>query len=473
MYVLLVVGNFQMSYSQCVGDPISSHIIPGGDVCFEEINVKAHCDDNNTIFMVTYQTSNCTGEETNFTTQSGTCSGPYQGFYQKFLCESSGMINIERYKIIPIIPIAPPSDVACIPGTSASTIEVSCVVDPTTIDLVSFEIAKLDDPNLWTFLSYTTAIPSNGHVKTMIPNLRPNVDYVIKARSHNKKGSEGYPKAWSKLTDSEAICQTSPPGVKPSTPISINSNSETHWIEVFRHRGKSWTNETFNETRLPDYLSNHNTGDLMGSFFGGTFYDVDKFSPWTRYCVELLSVELPNITSVTYPMGGNPVTSPFANYQSCAAGNCYCIFTGDRTVLSQPLDQVKNMCPGATSSGSPCHCPEMSMSQSLIYTGKGAIALPSMGGWPVASNYPGPIHLPPDAAWFSHPEKGKCAIGSKFGENGCTWQRSPAAYSLSHGYLTSLGVFNNSLLPFSYEWMKLNAKIARQAFTDLGVPNCG
>jgi len=105
------------------------------------------------------------------------------------------------------------------------------------------------------------------------------------------------------------------------------SKPKTRWIEVYRHNGNNWWSipDASNNVTLPDYLDGHNAADLPGLFhsvWSAVYKPRELDSSFTRYCVEMADVELPNITTVTdrsdvKEKGGYPVTSNFADYLSC------------------------------------------------------------------------------------------------------------------------------------------------------------
>lgn len=162
------------------------------------------------------------------------------------------------------------------------------------------------------FASVTVPAPANpdpslgtGAVAT-IDELLPGTDYFFKVRAHcGASGIVGCTggdaqmiAGWSNFSQI-VPCSTAPKGsaavasAPPASPLV-----ETFWVEAFR--------VSENMVSWPDFLADHNSGDLQGdvAFLTnsgggpgsvGHFFDFDN-SPRVRYCVEVQKVDLSAIS---------------------------------------------------------------------------------------------------------------------------------------------------------------------------------
>eukprot|EP00927_Polykrikos_kofoidii_P084706 TRINITY_DN900_c0_g1_i1.p1 TRINITY_DN900_c0_g1~~TRINITY_DN900_c0_g1_i1.p1 ORF type:complete len:404 (-),score=33.90 TRINITY_DN900_c0_g1_i1:61-1272(-) len=359
------------------------------------------------------------------------------------------------------------ADHQAVPGSLLA----SCHVDPRQIDLVSFMVADADDSQRWPFLHLSVVVQadSNGTVFAAIPSLRPGKSYRVMARAHARGQTTGWYVKWSDVAHHGRACSaganTAGVGVAQFMgPLVTHRHTSvrTRWVEMFRHNGNNWwsTPDPNNNVTLPDYLDAHNAADLGGAFAGleAVVYKIDENnSSYTRYCVEVADVDLPNVTTVTdrsdFPeLGGYPVTSKFADYASCASGSCFCMAYGDRS-FRQPKETLRKLCPGCNVATCMCHCPVTSMKQSLTYVGMVPTETHVSHGKVVIGG-----------RWYSLPPGGACAVGANVGDNGCTWQASPLSHSISLGTAKDV-VFGPSI--------KGNLDAARKLFQDLGAQDCG
>jgi len=90
-----------------------------------------------------------------------------------------------------------------------------------------------------------------------------------------------------------------------------------------------------------------------------------------------------------------------------------------------------------------CYCSQKSAAASRRYTGMTPIMLPIFINVEVPGVYPS-SQPSPVGQWFSHPVGGRCPLGAKVGEGGCTWRRSPISHSLFAKDLGGYGWDNSS-----------------------------
>ena len=91
-----------------------------------------------------------------------------------------------------------------------------------------------------------------------------------------------------------------------------------------------------------------------------------------------------------------------------------------------------------------CNCSSYSAAASRIHTGMMPIGLPVFLSIVVPGVYPGALPSPV-GHWFSHPAGGRCPLGARVGDGGCTWQRAPLSHSL---YPSELFAFGWNATPF-------------------------
>ena len=65
---------------------------------------------------------------------------------------------------------------------------------------------------------------------------------------------------------------------------------------------------------LPDFLDNHDSGDIGGDGVILSAVPAANPGPMTRYCVEVMNTTVVNTTTTTFE--GSPVASPYADYRS-------------------------------------------------------------------------------------------------------------------------------------------------------------
>lgn len=335
-------------------------------------------------------------------------------------------------------------------------------IDPISVDIVSFMVARADDPETWPFVHYSVPVglSDGATVVGTIPGLEAGVEYLLMARAHSRNQTTSYYVFWSDVAHMDIPCKAVGAGGSGTTTVAAapkartESAADTMWIEVFRHNanGPYAPFNARNNITLPDYVESHNTGDLAGIFSNIRSLQqpppqIEKNSSYTRYCIEMQIVELPQFNNATVP-------SQFADYNSCEAGSCHCMSYNDRVRIAfQPREQVAAECDktGFFDDGHCEHCLEERLAQSAKYIGMT------------------PIYRGINGRWYSHPAGGSCAPGGKIGDDGCTYRLSPLSHSLSHDNLyNNKGVYN--LLTWRPgHW----AQIARAAFDDIGAEPCG
>jgi hypothetical protein len=310
--------------------------------------------------------------------------------------------------------------------------------------------ARADDPERWPFVQYSVSVglSDNATVFGTLPGLEAGAEYLLMARAHLRNKTTGYYIFWSDVAHREVPCRvasisSSGDATRAAAPAaSAGGTPDTMWIEVFRHNGNG--NDPRNNITLPDYVEEHNTADLMGTFSDrwSTVYDWHENASFTRYCIEMQVVDLHNVTT---PTDWVPGTSQFSDYTSCYAGQCHCMAHVDRELCGQPAEQLSEVCPDPE-----CHCPLEKEIQSDKYIGM--------------------VHrFTNGARWYSMPEGGYCPPGARIGDAGCTYRLSPLSHSLSLGNLHGKGVFSWRPWRRAKHWLR----IASAAFTDVGAEPCG
>mmetsp|Transcript_63676 Transcript_63676/g.197605 ORF Transcript_63676/g.197605 Transcript_63676/m.197605 type:complete len:517 (+) Transcript_63676:68-1618(+) len=368
-----------------------------------------------------------------------------------------------------------PQDVKCTaPGTVAAR------ANSTAVDEVSFEVAL---PQGRPFLSYSAVVDEHGLAQASIPGLQAGRQYRVFARAHRRGQQEGDPDAWSNVSAESVLCNGS--GLEPPAPgAAASPAARTRWLEVFRLASGA---------AYPDFLDQHNAGDLVGEFaIAGSMMLTPARSPLTRYCVELLDVMLPNISTAS--LSGGPEPSPFADYLSCVHGRCECMHQVDRSIAHLPVKQFQDMCsgpavPDAAVPNNTCRCSNVSAVLSSFYVGRSLLPLPfevhsSLMRLPlkIPKGYPAASVGSPLGHFYSFPYAGRCAPGMEVGTSGCTWQRAPLAYTVFSDELRKMG-FNTStefLPPGRPDVERIalaaslqNIELGRKAFAALGARPCG
>mmetsp|Transcript_102192 Transcript_102192/g.256200 ORF Transcript_102192/g.256200 Transcript_102192/m.256200 type:complete len:528 (-) Transcript_102192:106-1689(-) len=366
---------------------------------------------------------------------------------------------------------------------AAGTLPVkSSEVNASLIDQISFEVSL--HPSGRPFIGFTAPVGTDGVARAMIPGLRPATKYEVSVRAHRRGEQEGDPEAWSSLSATTTTCLSVGPLAASSGPltepavVASKQKVQTRWLEVYRFASNA---------KLPDFLDNHNAGDLVGEFpMAFTMKNVTGV-PLTRYCVEILDTSLPNIT--TGNMDGAPIHSSFANFASCVQGECMCAHQVDRSIARLPARQIQDMCsnPPVSWINNTCRCPDQSTEQSSRYVGRLVIPLPMVSEgsliqvpFKIAPEYPYPVRPSPTGYWYSFPYLGRCPPGAAVGDHGCTWRRS----SVSHTVYSDefVGIDPNVTIDtktmrsvVGFESTLTNVLVAERAFHRLpaAVPTCG
>jgi hypothetical protein len=360
-----------------------------------------------------------------------------------------------------------PHGLRCGAATAASaTIEWNVPSDTASNHLYDLEVGRTAGSAIdFPFASVTVA----GTASTAtIHQLKPDTEYYFKVRAHcSESGLQGCNggdaqmiSGWSNF--SAAIpCKTKPSDGSAWTPPRVSPALaplvETFWLEAYR--------VTENMMTFPDYLANHNSGDLDGdvaflSGSGGTgrsnFFDF-MTSPRVRYCVEIAKVDLTGKVERTPSFPPFiPINQSFSDYASCngfgrggapyAPGpldplewqnyTCRCDNHIDRIFAHQSTKQLCSIC-GACDPhdkhgfGMQCNCSDSSLAASAKYVGFMPYVLPKPNMWgPAPPPTPGPPVKPYQfGGWYHFPSAAKCPDdGTPVGTNGCTWRRDPRAY---------------------------------------------
>eukprot|EP00927_Polykrikos_kofoidii_P034636 TRINITY_DN2934_c0_g1_i1.p1 TRINITY_DN2934_c0_g1~~TRINITY_DN2934_c0_g1_i1.p1 ORF type:complete len:443 (-),score=37.34 TRINITY_DN2934_c0_g1_i1:187-1455(-) len=393
-------------------------------------------------------------------------------------------------------PLAPPqpTQISCRSGDGAGTLYVSCKADFATTDEIDFGIARADDPQNWAHVHFTADVASDGTANAAVPGLQFGVEYKVTARAHRKGASEGWNEKWSAMTSESARCKAGVGEVSTIRPRqNVSASSATTWIEVFRYRGPSPNGyePDIKDYNLPDFLDNHNTGDINKQMARWDFPGTDHKEPYsfvsyTRYCVEIMDVQL--TTSVhNVGKGGPTKTSAFSNYMACDIGKCHCpnrfdAFTLESEIQS-PKSWVDQFCPQGEAS---CYCDLNQTSLGEKYTGRWSFSPPFTDvawmdgsgtpqcGW---SQHQYPCHgqASPKGYFFHHPEGTRCGASQNVGDNGCTWKRSPLMHTLSVQQLLDAGSIGGQP---RYREMQVSEELesvakGQKAWEQVGATPCG
>jgi hypothetical protein len=285
---------------------------------------------------------------------------------------------------------------------------------------------------------------------------------------------------------------------------------ETFWLEAYR--------VTENFQTMPDFLANHNSGDLDGdiaflSHEGGTgrshFFDFMS-SPRVKYCVEIAKVDLTGKIDRTssYPPF-IPQDERFSDYASCngfgrggapdAPGpadplewqnyTCSCDNHIDRTFAHQTKAQLCKYCGSCGGGGGggggghhhhggmQCNCSDSSLAMSARYVGYMPFVLPTPSGFgPPPPPAPGPSVKPYQfGGWYHFPARTKCPDdGTPVGTDGCTWRRDPHAQMVFGQDLLESGWNATAAVGKVGDQIIANNKRAMQAaFTRITKRSCG
>lgn len=385
----------------------------------------------------------------------------------------------------------PPTSLRCAStGMHAGSLGVSVDVNVSKIDAVSFHVSSIDaSESAAPFLGYVVPVTdTSGVITGEVPGLRTGVEYMVQARIHARGGDEGNPQTWSKLGGKVKCTSASLEALHRAPRSSDNDGPRTRWLEIYRETGLDPDSEDF---MLQDYLDQHNACDLSGyaTIIATTSPDATKSSTFvSRYCVEVLDVMLPNIT--TAEPSGEPQNSPFSDYLSCNSGECRCMHQVDRMISKLPAEQLNTMChnPPADAIQNSCRCSHEKVKESNKYVGRTPLTLPvvewlGMYGtnWTLPDWYPTPSHDSPMSHWYHFPSGGRCSPGERVGDKGCTWQLSPLSHSLSGPAFAALNTsgaikdLKKNALVWPFEQSMHNLDVFAKAWLGMPVevPVCG
>mmetsp|Transcript_87224 Transcript_87224/g.157107 ORF Transcript_87224/g.157107 Transcript_87224/m.157107 type:complete len:410 (-) Transcript_87224:230-1459(-) len=317
-----------------------------------------------------------------------------------------------------------PTVVSCGPSAGSRNLEVQWANVPGSDYYELQLLTNASSPEAY-------AIVSTGAARAVVQDVLPGRSYWVRLRAHKANSPSYGPGTWGPVGP-VAECRSGlaalagafdqsfqEPSTKPQAP-------QTFWLEVFRE--SEYTYDI-------DYLSNHNSGNLLGDVaiitvtgYSNTSHPAPFFKNFTKatftmYCVEVLSVKIPN----TITTGGD---DRFADYQSCnsddpndpSAPKCDCDSWIDRYFAKQDPDPYCHLQHGGpcsmetflnTSNGCTCTCSKESLGWSAQHTGM----MPAFFGSSVQLGN-----------WYSHPKAGECAEHESVGkvrEDGsqCTWKR--------------------------------------------------
>jgi len=330
--------------------------------------------------------------------------------------------------------------------------------------MVSVEARRADATVKQPNIHYALAA-SAGRLDGLVSGLAPQTAYVLAVRTHRSGCAEdGGNGTFSELTFLAGSCSTlniseEVEEIAADAATTSRAPPPTRWLEVFRYTEGGRT--------LPDFLDNHDSGD-MGGDGGITFGD----GIITRYCVEMLNTTVEGTTTTTFE--GAPVASAFADYRSTnppwllketatpyfnftnwlasaevTLGTEYaswCDLLPDRMWghLSRASLLAASCDANLTSPNhSLCRCSEHSAAASRLYTGMTPIGFPFFVSTAVPGVYPG-ARPTPIGHWYSHPVGGRCPLGAPVGQGGCTWQRAPLSHSIFTSDLLENGWDNSS-----------------------------
>jgi len=387
------------------------------------------------------------------------------------------------------------------------SLRVTAAVDAETVDYVSVELSLAAShlrPNI-----HMTLAARAGQLDGWVSGLASGVDYRFGVRTHRFGCAEDAGNGtWSEVEMLEGTCHTLDLGAEvESTVEPRGQGAATRWLEVFRMAEAGRT--------IPDFLDNHDSGDMggdaaisslilgeaSGGLFGGGII--------TRYCIEIQNVTIAGTTTTSF--AGTPRDSAFADYRSTnppwmleqepfyspkwfeaaewTSGTEYaswCDLLPDRYWghLSRASILAAHCEPNMTSLDAwLCDCSEQSTTASRRYTGMTSIGLPVYSFPSVPGVYPGSLPTPV-GHWYSHPVGGRCPLGARVGEGGCTWQRAPLSHSIFASELMALGWnasqawFNRSRPPVPdmhqpAEQTRHNLGVFRKMWQAKALPPCG
>lgn len=291
------------------------------------------------------------------------------------------------------------------------------------------------------------AIVSTGATHAVVQDAIPGTTYWVRLRAHEASAPGLGPGTWGS-PGPVAECQLprsmeTPQRVQDVPSLGRKKPPHTFWLEVMRE--SEYTSDV-------DYLTNHDSGDVVGDVAMVTasvssgrrppdFFGNFTKSTYTLYCVEVLKVSVPD----TITTGGD---DRFADYLSCnlnedhRAPECACDVWIDRVIANQdpnPYCHVPTGGPCDMQSwlkrNCTCTCTEHSLRMSAKYTGKTPVGVPVQLG-----------------NWYSHPKAGECRETEEVGVirrdgSQCTWKTRPDA-RVVHGLDLLHAGFNTSSTGF-------------------------
>eukprot|EP01065_Artemidia_motanka_P047644 TRINITY_DN749_c0_g1_i7.p1 TRINITY_DN749_c0_g1~~TRINITY_DN749_c0_g1_i7.p1 ORF type:complete len:380 (+),score=74.90 TRINITY_DN749_c0_g1_i7:92-1231(+) len=279
-------------------------------------------------------------------------------------------------------------------------------------------------------------VVTTKRTRASVPGVLKDTSYELSLRAHAENAPSLASGTWGPVGAS-SVCTTTE-AASTATAVGPSAVAETFWIQAVRESEYTYG---------VDYLANHNSGDAAGdaSFLTSTSFSPDKpnflnvtfrNSTYSQYCVEILKVDLPGTLNFN---------SSFADYLSCDDNmnppdpECSCDNWIDRQIAGQntskycfPKNHSETCGPHGSHASCVCNCTDVSMAQSVVYTGM----------MPVKPSGP------QTGVWYSHPKDGECGEDEPVGtirQDGsvCTWRRALEARVVRGGGLLANG-WNNT-----------------------------
>ena len=207
-------------------------------------------------------------------------AGPLSILFAKFQPPASGPNDAPRPNdacyTLPAPPVA--SNVSC-SGISKTVLHVAGAVD-TSVDMVSVELRHANasgPPNV-----HFTLAARAGRLDGRVTGLDQGAAYRLAVRTHRAGCAEdGANGTWSDLLSVSGACETLSEEAATASeavpPVDVpEARVATRWLEVFRIAEANRS--------LPDFLDNHDSGDMGGDGTRPRTDDTDEPSPLVHHC---------------------------------------------------------------------------------------------------------------------------------------------------------------------------------------------